>query len=362
MAPATTFVFVLPMAAATKRTFRTRREADAFEARELADRSRGSWIDPRRSAITFSEWTEQWQSSTAVRRPKTTVWYASAIRLHLLPAFGARPLGSLTPLDVQTFVDRLAARFAPETTRGYYAVLRLILNAALNADLIARTPCRGIKLPSGSPKLRRIVEPEEVRRLADTIGPDYRAMILVAAELGLRWDECAGLQVRDLDVLRRTVTVRLTVGEVRGTFVMSEPKTRAGRRTLAASEPLIAELAEHLRRQELTARDADAWVFTAPEGGPLRYSLFRCRVFAPAVQRAALDGVTFNGLRHSAATVWVAAGVDLRTAQHRLGHATPRLVLELYVHATTAADRAAADIMGTRLFGERDALGGRRAP
>ncbi len=124
----------------------------------------------------------------------------------------------------------------------------------------------------------------------------------------------------------------------------------------------MAELAEHLRGRGLTAKNADTWVFAAPGGGPLRYSLFRSRVWVPAVRQADLDGLTFHGLRHTAATSWVAAGVDLRTAQHRLGHATPRLVLELYAHATTEADRAAAELMGARLFGRSEETDIRRAP
>jgi integrase len=80
------------------------------------------------------------------------------------------------------------------------------------------------------------------------------------------------------------------------------------------------------------------------------------------VRKAEPEELTFHGLRHAAATSWVAAGIDLRTAQHRLGHATPRLVLELYAHATTEADRAAADLMGARLFGDADVLDARRAP
>jgi integrase len=285
-----------------------------------------------------------------------------AIRLHLVPAFGARPLGSLTPLDVQKLVNELAQRFAPATTRTYYAVLRAILNGALNADLIARSPCRGIKLPRVTPKARVIVGPEEIHRLADAIAPEYRVMVLCAAELGFRWGECAGLQVRDVDALRRTVTVRLNVGEVRGALDIGEPKTNAGRRTVAASAQLMAAIAEHLHRRGLTARNAEAWVFAAREGGPLLYSNFRQRVWLPAVRKAELEELTFHGLRHAAATSWVAAGIDRRTAQHRLGHATPRLVLELYEHATTEADRAAADLMGARLFGDVDVLDARRAP
>ncbi|MDP9334280.1 MAG: tyrosine-type recombinase/integrase [Actinomycetota bacterium] len=84
-------------------------------------------------------------------------------------------------------------------------------------------------------------------------------------------------------------------------------------------------------------------------------------MWLPAVRKAELEELTFHGLRHAAATSWVVAGIDLRTAQHRLGHATPRLVLELYAHATTKADRAAADLMGARLFGDAHVLDARHA-
>jgi integrase len=94
----------------------------------------------------------------------------------------------------------------------------------------------------------------------------------------------------------------------------------------------------------------------------LRYSLFRSRVWTPAARKAGLSGFTFHGLRHSAATAWVAAGVDPKTAQHRLGHATPRLVLELYAHATNDADRAAAHVAGERLFGCTRDVSARIAP
>jgi len=345
-----------------KRTFRSRREANAYEAQELADRSRGTWQDPIRSATTFKAWAEQWLAFADGRRPKTVAWYNDVVDLHLVPVLGHRPLGSLTPVEVQRLVNGLGTRFAPTTTRGYYAVLRAILNAAVNADLIGRSPCRGIRLPTGQAKERMIIGASEVHLLANAIGERFQAMVLLAAELGLRWGECAGLQVRDLDVLRRSVTIRRNVGEVRGVLIIGEPKTAAGARTVAASAPLMAELAEHLRRRGMTAENGEAWLFEAPMGGPLRYSSFRSRLWKPAVRAAGLNGFTFHGLRHSAATVWVASGVDPKTAQHRLGQSTPRLVLELYAHATSDADRAAANFMGDHLFPRADDPSTRVAP
>ena len=89
-------------------------------------------------------------------------------------------------------------------------------------------------------------------------------------------------------------------------------------------------------------------VFHDAIGGPVRASNLRYRVLGPAVRAIGLDGVTFHGLRHSAATEWVASGVDARTVQHRLGHTDPGLVLRLYAHSSTDADRLAADVVGDR--------------
>jgi Phage integrase family len=68
--------------------------------------------------------------------------------------------------------------------------------------------------------------------------------------------------------------------------------------------------------------DADALVFVAPEGGPLRRSKFRTRVFDPAVRRAGLDGLTFHGLRHTAAGLMIEAGAHIEAIKQRLGHSS----------------------------------------
>lgn len=60
--------------------------------------------------------------------------------------------------------------------------------------------------------------------------------------------------------------------------------------------------------------------------------------------------MTFHGLRHTAATQWIADGIDARTVQFRLGHADPRLVLKLYAHASQTADRAAAETTATTIW------------
>jgi integrase len=153
--------------------------------------------------------------------------------------------------------------------------------------------------------------------------------------------------VRDIDFLRRTITVAQVVEETAGQLtIVSEAKSAAGLRTVAAPAFLIDELAKHLavHRSDSTG-DPDALVFVGPRGGVLRRR-FGERIFAPAVARAGLDkSLTFHGLRHAAITTLVEIGVHPRVMQGRAGHAASKLTMELYAHVPESADRQAAEAL-----------------
>jgi integrase len=138
------------------------------------------------------------------------------------------------------------------------------------------------------------------------------------------------------------VSITRTLVETHRRLEIGRPKTAAGTRTLDLPEPLRDELAAYVERSGLT--DPDALLFADSFGGPLRRSNFRRRVFAPAAKTAGVEGLTFHGLRHSAATTWMAAGADVRTVQHLLGHSDPRLVLRLYAHVANDAVKRGAEI------------------
>jgi integrase len=169
--------------------------------------------------------------------------------------------------------------------------------------------------------------------------------------LGMRWGEVAGLRVRHVDFLAGTVAVaeQLTRGE-HGRVLVGPPKSEAGRRVLAAPRALLDMLAAHFARRGLTGADGDAFVFVSPEGGLLRYSNWRRRVWLPACARAGLNGLTFHDLRRAAATALVLEHVDMKTAQTVLGHSDPRLTLGLYAQSSSGAGRDAADRIGARFL------------
>jgi integrase len=102
------------------------------------------------------------------------------------------------------------------------------MTAAVNADMVPRSPCRAVRLLKVEREEMRFLNPAEVARLSDVIDSRYRALILVAAYGGLRIGELAGLRRRRVDLLRGTVDVAEIVVEVRGELYMGPPKTRAG--------------------------------------------------------------------------------------------------------------------------------------
>lgn len=185
----------------------------------------GAYVDPALGRVTFARWAEEWLA-TPGKRPSAWARDDSILRNHLLPTLASRGLGTTKPNDVQALVTGWAVTLPPRTVRRQYDTLRAILNAAVTADLIARSPCRGIRLPGVTQTTSHVVDAEELASLASAMG-DYAPMAYLGAVLGLRWGECAGLRVGRLDFVRSTLEVveQLTRGP-RGVMVLGPPKSQ----------------------------------------------------------------------------------------------------------------------------------------
>ena len=296
---------------------------------------RGRWQDPRLARIKFNAWVDQYLDAAVHLRPTTRAAIESSLRRHLRARFGNIALGDITPLLVRTFVSEIAQHNQPATVRTVYGHLRSILNAAVAADIIAVSPCRAVKLPTKRPSEKKIITLEELHRLADAIRPDYRAMILTAGILGLRWSEVTALRVGRIDFLRRTMSIVETNPSV-GDF--ADTKSRSSRRTLTIPQALTEEITAHLARKRITGRDPYQLIFTAPRGGRLIPSIFNRRFWQPALKAADISGFTFHGLRHSAVAYMVAAGAHPKAIQQRLGHSSWSTTMDIYGHVLPAND------------------------
>lgn len=164
------------------RNFRRKGDAEKFLVTFEADKLRGTWTDPLLGKITVSEWLPTWETSRVHLRPSTRATAESLLRNHVVPYFGDRRLGSVTPTDVQGFVAHLEEKeLAASTIRQAYLLVSGLFSSALESDLIARSPCRGIKLPPKPQTEMRFLTAGEVAEVADAIDERYRSLVLTAA-------------------------------------------------------------------------------------------------------------------------------------------------------------------------------------
>jgi integrase len=159
-------------------------------------------------------------------------------------------------------------------------------------------------------------------------------LILLGAYGGLRVGEMAGLRRARVDLATGTVQVVEVITEPRGVLHVGPPKTRAGRRTVGLPRFVLDALAELLA----TPGAPEDHVFTGPQGGVLRVSLFRSRFWRPAVRAAGLDGLRIHDLRHTAVALWIAAGANPKEVAARAGHASVSFTLDRYGHLYPEAD------------------------
>lgn len=152
-------------------TFPTKADAARYLARVQADMDRGLWLDPRTSRISFAEWVDQWLASNPSKRPTTKARDLTVLRTHFLPTLGPIPLAAITPAHSKATVEAMRAKLAPATVRTNLGVLRAVLNAAVDADVIAKSPVRGVRAKKGDARERPTLTPEELRRLAEAVGP-----------------------------------------------------------------------------------------------------------------------------------------------------------------------------------------------
>ena len=173
------------------------------------------------------------------------------------------------------------------------------------------------------------------------------------AYTGLRWGEFAALRVRSVDLMRRRVTVAESAAEVQGKMIFGPTKTHQ-RRVVVLPRFLVEPLAQHIG-----SRPPEDLLFPAPGGGVLRNSNFRHRVLTPAAAAVGLAGLSPHDLRHTAASLAIAAGANVKVVQQMMGHASAAMTLDVYAglfgddldtvadSLDAAARRSGADILRT---------------
>ncbi|MFJ9913400.1 tyrosine-type recombinase/integrase [Actinacidiphila glaucinigra] len=320
------------------KTFASQTDADRWLVKQEAKILDGDWQNPD-VKIAFGDYAETWfkdRDYAATTRERN----GSALNLHILPTFRAVPLRDITTPQVRRWRTTLLDQgVGAATVAKAYQILRAIMNTAVDDGLVQRNPCR-IKGGATAPSAERpFLSVAEVFRLADAVPARYRVMILLASFTALRFGELAGLQRWDVDLERRTISVRRSVAETRSDgLTVKAPKSAAGVRTVAFPASLTAELVAHLADYAEPGRTGR--VFVGPRGGVLRRNNFR-RIWLRAIDMAGLGDVHFHDLRHTGNTLAATGGASTRELMHRMGHSSVRAAL-IYQHLVNGRDHEIA--------------------
>ena len=321
-------------------TFRTKGEARTWLTLTAADMARGSWEDTKFEGEPLALYAARWIVERPDLAERSVAMYRGLLRLHIAPQLGEVGLKMLTPPMVRSWRQGLLdSGVGTSTVSKAYRLLRAVLNTAADDELVRRNPCRikgaGVEHPAERPVLTL----PEVMRLADSIEPRWRMLVLLAVFGSLRWGELMGLRAADFDLKLGLVQVERSVSLIGARQVIKRPKTAAGVRAVALPMWLMPELVEHLTTfSELTG---DRRVFVGLLGAtPIRPNF--TPIWRRALVKAGLSGIHVHDLRHTGNHFAAMSGASTRELMGRMGHVSVDAAL-VYQHRTAVRDRAIAD-------------------
>ena len=311
---------------------------------------------------TVARWCERWLANVAHRvRPSTLGLYRGAVRNHIVPAIGSHELGRLVPSDVEAMtgamIDAGAAASTAALTRR---VLVIALSDAARDGLVARNVAQLARAPRTAPPVRRALSATEVRAFLEaTAGEALGPFVALAIATGLRRGELLALRWTDVDPEGRSLTVsRALARSAAGGYAIAEPKSRRSRRTIALPALGRSALeAQRIRQAAERAATGSAWqdrdglIFTDPLGRVWHPETITS-MYAALVARSGIGHLRLHDLRHTAATLALAAGVPVRDVSDALGHASPSITLDIYGQAVAEGPRRVADAMDRSLADE----------
>lgn len=315
-----------------KRGFKTKRDADAFAATVEHSKLVGGFVSHTAGRATVAQIADEWRAGLSHLKPKTIENLESAYAKHVQPEWATWPVGEISAPRVRSWITtRSNDGVGVATLERALGVLRQILDVAVEQGNLAMNPAAGIKPPRRQARDRVFLDHDQVRTLAEAADDDATTtLIYVLAYCGLRFGEAAALRVRDVNLARRRLHIVRAVVEVRGEMIIGTTKT-GGTRTV----PLPSFLADRVE-QQMRSKLPDALLFGAG-ASPVRLNNWRRREYARAIaaareQQPGFPAPRVHDLRHTAASLAIGAGANVKAVQTMLGHASAAMTLDRYGH------------------------------
>ena len=331
----------LPIGKRKSKSYRRQSEARDWKTEQINRLREGVYVSDDR--IRLGKFLDQYMEDVARHslRPRSYERHYSLVRNHIQPELGTIKLNSLRPDQVQSFyTKKLNEGLSKRTVQYIHAVLHKALDQALKWGLVVRNVTDLVEKPRPKRKEFTTWSADDVNRFIEAV-VDHRwyPIYTLAICTGMRQGEILGLHREDINLEKSVVNVRHQVSAIRGQgLVITEPKSAKSRRPITLPPSALDVLKCHL---ELIG-DGSGLVFTTSTGRPISPRNI-LRHFKSVIKESGLPDIRFHDLRHTHATLLLAAGVHPKVVQERLGHSQISLTLDTYSHVIPSLQTEAAD-------------------
>ena len=344
-----------------------KRKAEQFLREKLAEYERMQGYVG--SDVLFSDYVRIWLEQIARTVDEVTLQgYRILADGHILPYFDECriPLIKLDHHGIQRYIDtksesgRLDGKggLSPRSLKLHKNIINQTLSLAVQNKLIPSNPCQFVVLPQGVRYESTFYNERQLRELFAALRDDpLLPLVKITAWYGLRRSELLGLQWDSIDFEGKTMTIRHTVSKVTTVVAKDKTKNASSRRTF----PLIPEALEIFReakRQEDENRvdfgreyQQNSYVFKWPDGHVYSPDYISHR-FRTLLKQHGLPHIRFHELRHSCASILIAAGWTLKDVQEWLGHSDVKMTANIYAHLDTARKTNIAESLAGRFGGQ----------
>ena len=343
---------------------------DAAAEKKLAEfiteiENSSAFVDP--SKLSFKDFASKWLVEYAEPNlaPKTFLGYKQILEHHVIPALGCARLDQIKPLHIVEYENSLrqdGARkdgkkgpLSETTILQHHAVLSSMFNTAVEWQILKENPVARVKRPRKNKANIPAYDEEQTAAMLAALECEplqYQALVHLALTSGLRKSELMALTWNDIDFENGTLEVTKTRQYAAhiGVHERDCTKNETSDRLISIPQSTLNILARHKAEQEaLKEKAGNLWqgsnrLFTTNLGEDM-FPDTPSSWFPEFLKRHGLPYMNFHGLRHTAATILISQGVDIKAVSARLGHARTSTTVDIYAKALRSADRVCADVM-----------------
>ncbi|KKX56367.1 tyrosine-type recombinase/integrase [Brevibacillus borstelensis] len=312
----------------------------------------GEYLKPEKTK--FEDFAlKEWKPKFAERKysPRTRSIYLVQLNTHILPVFGHRYLDQIKTIHIVDFINQLEDKGLKDSSILYiYKVLKSIISKAAEWEFIAKNPLNGVKQPKIQRKKMKFLDEEQAQQVIAALNnePDVWRLYFLGCMLGgFRRGELLALEWKHVDFDNATFTIEQSIPEFDGDKpIITTPKTEGSERVVVMPAWYMQELEvyqKEWRKRKMKLRDKwqdSSFVFCNETGGPYYYTT-PTATWRKFLRKNEFEHIRLHDLRHTAATLLIEAGVDLKTVQERLGHTKYQTTADFYAHVTKRVSREA---------------------